>query len=121
MSRTCHIHCALVSGLIAVALSAPARAGVTFSANAARRGCCEAPDNGGGTVDYPPRCAHDKSDEPMLIIDGLPPGTTIELHGPWTSFTNDTHAAGGILQGTTWFEPLTETNTYYLLRTLWGP
>ena len=43
-------------------------------------GTCNAPDNGTGTVDLPPlSCEYTAPDEPMKIIDGLPPGTTIEL------------------------------------------
>ena len=41
---------------------------------------CEVVDNGSGTVDLPPiGCEYLTSDEVHLIIDGLPPGTTIEL------------------------------------------
>ncbi|MBU0983461.1 MAG: hypothetical protein KKA42_06300, partial [candidate division Zixibacteria bacterium] len=40
---------------------------------------CVAPDNGTGTPTLPPPCPYVAPEEPMLIIDGLPPGTTIEL------------------------------------------
>ena len=40
---------------------------------------CSAPDNGGGTIDLPADCDYIAIDEPMKIIQGLPPGTTIEL------------------------------------------
>jgi len=43
------------------------------------QGTCLAPDNGTGTVDLPADCPYLPVDEVMLIIDGLPPGTTIEL------------------------------------------
>ncbi len=41
---------------------------------------CVQPDNGTGTVTLPPQgCEYLSPDEVHLIIDGLPPGTTIEL------------------------------------------
>ncbi|HWL94572.1 MAG TPA: hypothetical protein VNT79_13700, partial [Phycisphaerae bacterium] len=41
---------------------------------------CVVPDNGGGTVTLPPaNCAYLSPDEVHMIVDGLPPGTTIEL------------------------------------------
>jgi hypothetical protein len=41
---------------------------------------CVVPDNGGGTVDLPPAgCDYLSPDEVHMIIDGLPPGTTIRL------------------------------------------
>jgi hypothetical protein len=44
---------------------------------------CRPPDNGTGTVELPVRdedyCDYISPDETMMIIDGLPPGTTIEL------------------------------------------
>jgi len=41
---------------------------------------CEVPDNGGGTVTLPPAgCQYLSPDDVHRIIDGLPPGTTIEL------------------------------------------
>ncbi|MCP4581994.1 MAG: hypothetical protein GY839_10270 [candidate division Zixibacteria bacterium] len=42
-------------------------------------GTCLAPDNGTGTIDLPADCPYTAPEEPMYIIDGLPPGTTIEL------------------------------------------
>jgi hypothetical protein len=41
---------------------------------------CTAPDNGTGIITLPPDCEYVAPDEPMMIIDGLPPGTTIELN-----------------------------------------
>jgi hypothetical protein len=61
--------------------------------------CCAAPDNGSGTTDFPPSCDYDNELEPMYIIDGLPPGTTIELWGPLTDFTNVVNMPGGTLGG----------------------
>ena len=52
----------------------------TLSAYAAWERCCIKPDNGTGTVDLPPKdCNWQSHEEPWEIIDGLPPGTTIEL------------------------------------------
>ncbi|MBN1765945.1 MAG: hypothetical protein JW860_11850 [Sedimentisphaerales bacterium] len=48
---------------------------------------CIRPDNGTGTVTLPPiGCDYTSPDEVYEIIDGLPPGTTIELDGPLTDF-----------------------------------
>ncbi len=61
--------------------------------------CCNAPDNGSGTIDFPPECDYDNEEEPMYIIDGLPPGTDIELWGPLTGFNNVVITPGGTLGG----------------------
>jgi hypothetical protein len=61
--------------------------------------CCSAPDNGSGTIDFPPDCPYDSETEPMMIVDGLPPETTIEMWGPITDFTNVVNTPGGSLGG----------------------
>ncbi len=62
-------------------------------------GCCIAPDNGTGTVEIPSSgCPYDHQ-EKMLIIDGLPPGTTIEIAGPVQEFSNVVSQPGGSLGG----------------------
>ena len=61
--------------------------------------CCSAPDNGSGTIDFPPDCDYDNEEEPMYIRDGLPPGDEIELWGPLTGFTNVVNTPGGTLGG----------------------
>jgi len=49
---------------------------------------CVLPDNGTGTTDLPPiGCEYTSPDETFEIIDGLPPGTTIELDGIHKDFT----------------------------------
>ena len=51
--------------------------GVALGADA-----CVRPDNGSGTVTLPPMgCDYTSPDEYFMIIDGLPPGTTIEMEG----------------------------------------
>jgi hypothetical protein len=48
---------------------------------------CTAPDNGTGTVTLPPLdCNYTSPDEVFMIIEGLPPGTTIEMDGIWMNF-----------------------------------
>lgn len=48
---------------------------------------CVVPDNGGGTVTLPPAgCAYLSPDDVHMIIDGLPPGTTIEFAPIHTDF-----------------------------------
>jgi len=62
--------------------------------------CCIAPDNGKGTVALPsPGCPYDHEEQKMLIIDGLPPGTTIEIAGPVQEFSNVVSRPGGSLGG----------------------
>jgi hypothetical protein len=61
---------------------------------------CIMPDNGSGTVDLPPEdCEYVSPHEVYLIIDGLPPGTTIELDGPLGDFLNVVSSPGGTLGG----------------------
>jgi hypothetical protein len=73
-----------VLGVVVLAVAAPlltlallhGRGGETHAAPVA----CTAPNNGTGTIDLPPLdCEYIAPHEPMKIIDGLPPGTTIEL------------------------------------------
>ncbi|MBN1550542.1 hypothetical protein JW979_03685, partial [bacterium] len=47
---------------------------------------CETPDNGLGTVDLPAPCSYTAPLGPMMIIDGLPPGTTLELDPEFSNF-----------------------------------
>ncbi len=62
--------------------------------------CCVAPDNGTGTVDFPVAdCPYDNPDDAMRIIDGLPPGTTIELVGPLSGIQVTGVTPGGIYGG----------------------
>lgn len=79
-----------VLGVVVLAVAAPlltlallhGRGGETHAAPSA----CTAPDNGSGTVELPPNCDYIAPDEPMKIIDGLPPGTTIELDPTFDTF-----------------------------------
>jgi len=49
---------------------------------------CVVPDNGAGTATMPPiGCEYASPDENFMIIDGLPPGTTLEMLGIWSNFT----------------------------------
>ena len=53
---------------------------------------CIEPDNGTGTATLPPiGCDYDNPDEKWMIIDGLPPGTTIEFDGPLTDYICGPH------------------------------
>ncbi len=48
---------------------------------------CAVPDNGTGTITMPPQgCEYLPAYEPYKIINGLPPGTVIELYGPLYNF-----------------------------------
>lgn len=63
---------------------------------------CVVPDNGGGTVHLPPPgCGYLSPNDVHEIIDGLPPGTTIELDPIHSQFFNVTTIPGGPLGGNT--------------------
>ncbi len=59
---------------------------------------CILPDNGEGTIDFPPECPLGY-EGPMAIIDGLPPGSTIEIDARWTNFQVSSREPGGPLGG----------------------
>lgn len=61
---------------------------------------CVDPDNGTGTVDLPPDCPYTNSpDNPMKMINGLPPGSPIECDAFFDVFYDLTVAPGGSLGG----------------------
>jgi len=68
------------------------------------RSFCSVPDNGTGTGDVPPvGCSYISPDEVFLIIDGLPPGTTIEaapIHHSLVCIEMPCERPGGSLGGT---------------------
>ena len=68
------------------------------------RSFCSVPDNGTGTGDVPPvGCSYISPQEVFMIIDGLPPGTTIEaapIHHSFVCFTTPCEMPGGTLGGT---------------------
>ena len=60
---------------------------------------CIMPDNGFGTVDLPASCPYEAPVEPFFIIDGLPPGTTMELDPIFNAFESIVRTPGGMLGG----------------------
>jgi hypothetical protein len=61
---------------------------------------CIVPDNGLKTIDLPPDgCGYLSPADVHQIIDGLPPGTTINLGAEHAGFTNVTSGPGGSLGG----------------------
>jgi hypothetical protein len=61
---------------------------------------CEVPDNGSGTVDLPPPgCGYLSPADVHVIIDGLPPGTTINIGAEHQDFFNISRTPGGSLGG----------------------
>jgi len=61
---------------------------------------CQVPDNGSGTVNLPPPgCGYLSPSDVHMIIDGLPPGTTIQLGIQHRDFFNVTTIPGGSLNG----------------------
>ncbi len=72
---------------------------------------CTAPDNGSGTVDLPANCNYIAPGDPFNIINGLPPGTTIELDPTITDYSAIYVAPGGNLGGgITYFNANLELN-----------
>jgi hypothetical protein len=74
---------------------------LTWAAAPAFAAPCVVPDNGSGTVHLPPAgCTGYVSPQDLhMMIDGLPPGTTIEVEAQHSDFFNVTHAPGGSLGG----------------------
>lgn len=63
--------------------------------------CCVMPDNGSGTADHPPSCSVGYSGHTQ-IVDGLPPGTTVQIPsflGIPGGFTSLVQVPGGALGG----------------------
>ncbi len=61
---------------------------------------CEAPNNGGGTVDLPADCPYVAPDDPMYITEGLPTGSTLELEPMLDDYANIARIPGvGYLGG----------------------
>ncbi|MEZ5359155.1 MAG: dockerin type I domain-containing protein [Candidatus Zixiibacteriota bacterium] len=61
---------------------------------------CVGPDNGQGTVDLPvPHCPYVSNGGVLVLTDGLPPGTTIEMEPMIDGYTNIVRASGGSLGG----------------------
>jgi hypothetical protein len=60
---------------------------------------CIIPDNGLGTADLPPAGCGYTGLSPMMIINGLQPGTTIECSSYMDSFFDITTLAGGMFGG----------------------
>ncbi|MCP4706390.1 MAG: hypothetical protein GY865_17465, partial [candidate division Zixibacteria bacterium] len=61
---------------------------------------CVIPDNGSGTANLPPLgCQYESLDDVWMIIDGLPPGTTIEMVGILYDFNSIVSGPGGSLGG----------------------
>jgi len=62
---------------------------------------CQAPDNGAGTVDLPAPCPYVAPDESMVMLNGLPPGSPIDLKPVMTNFNGAVQGMGGSLGGGT--------------------
>jgi hypothetical protein len=62
---------------------------------------CLNPDNGSGTVDLPPAagCGYLSPDDVHAILDGLPPGTEVNLGAQHARFFNVVRTPGGSLGG----------------------
>jgi hypothetical protein len=61
---------------------------------------CEVPGNAAGTVDLPPAgCGYVSPNDLHIMIDGLPPGTTIRVSAEHRAFLNVVRNPGGILGG----------------------
>jgi hypothetical protein len=60
--------------------------------------CCVVPDNGTGTADHPANCPSGYTGQ-MEIVNGLPPGATIDIGAILGSFGNLVQSPGGSLGG----------------------
>ena len=61
---------------------------------------CSAPDNGSGTIDFPSPCPHKPTTGQFAqIIDGLPPGTTIDIPIEIVALSLSSVVPGGTLGG----------------------
>jgi hypothetical protein len=60
---------------------------------------CEQEDDGTGTVALPPLCTYLSPYDVHMILEGLPPGTTIELDPIHHNFFNIERYPGGVLGG----------------------
>jgi hypothetical protein len=61
--------------------------------------CCQLPDNGAGTVTMPPNCLYGYQG-PMQIVDGLPPGSPLQVAAKLYNFSAVVEAPGGTMGGT---------------------
>jgi len=78
------------SNIVALTCSNSARVefDVTASNSCFHAGGCLVPDNGSGTANLPPQgCEYTAPFDVMRIIDGLPPGTTIDMPPVLRNFT----------------------------------
>jgi hypothetical protein len=66
----------------------------------AQEPCCVVPDNGGGTADHPPSCSIGYTGH-CEIVDGLAPGSTVQIPSNLGSFTGLVQGPGGALGGNT--------------------
>ena len=84
---------ALVSRLASTTASVAAATLVLVASQAAALppSPCIVPDNGGGTIDYPPNPCGFVTLQPLMIINDLPPGTTIECESTLDSFFDITY------------------------------
>lgn len=90
---------ARIAGAAAIVFSALAATSVSAAP-------CTAPDNGGGTATLPPAApnvscpsGYASPSDTLHIIDGLPPGTTIDITGELTGFVGVMASPGGSLGG----------------------
>lgn len=93
--RSAHFACFLRLVITLASLTLVASSPATADAPAA----CVVPDNGAGTADLPPIGCGYMSLSPLLIIDGLPPGSTVRCDAGLDSFFDITYAVGGPLGG----------------------
>ena len=61
--------------------------------------CFAPPDQTGGTASLPANCAYVTLTDKLRIINGLPPGTTIEMTAQLHGFFNIVNTPGGSLGG----------------------
>jgi hypothetical protein len=108
----------LLAALACIALAIATFPRVAAAQDSEPPGCCTVPDNGGGTANHPPACPNGYSGQ-MHIINGLPPGTTVDIAAIIANFAGLLQVPGGTLGGNkenwTATAPLALTGTGTLL------
>jgi len=69
----------LVEGACIASGGIPQGAGSVCAGTDCGELCCPAPDDGTGTAELPTECPYSNAVQPMMVVNGLPPGTTLEM------------------------------------------
>ena len=93
MKLTTRVFLTLLAAIVVVVVGEPRHASAQPPGP-----CCVVPDNGTGTADHPPSCLVGYQGE-LVILDGLPPGATIDIAATLHQFAGLLQVVGGNLGG----------------------